>query len=56
MISHLEKGDILKIIKHPNILKYPNQMMFILKIENYIYLVPYVENEKEIFLKTIIPS
>ena len=25
-------------------------------IENYIYLVPYIENENEIFLKTIYPS
>ena len=25
-------------------------------IENYVYLVPYVEKNDEIFLKTIIPS
>jgi len=32
------------------------QKMFIVEINNYAYLVPFVENEKEIFLKTIIPS
>lgn len=30
--------------------------MFILNIEHYAYLVPFVESEKELFLKTIIPS
>jgi len=25
-------------------------------IEDYAYLVPYVENDQEIFLKTVIPS
>ncbi len=30
--------------------------MLVLNIEEYIYLVPYVESENEIFLKTIIPS
>ena len=30
--------------------------MFVIKIDDYVYLVPYVETENEIFLKTIIPS
>jgi len=28
----------------------------VIGISNYAYLVPYVEDEEEIFLKTIIPS
>ena len=56
IISHIEKHGYLDIINHPNISKYPNQKVFILNIENYAYLVPFVESEKEIFLKTIIPS
>ena len=28
----------------------------VVKIEDYAYLVPYVESEEDIFLKTIIPS
>ena len=35
---------------------YPNQKIFVLEIDNYVYLAPFVENEDEIFLKTIIPS
>ena len=43
-------------IVHPNVIDYPNQRIFILKIEDYVYLVPYVESEYEIFLKKTIPS
>ena len=30
--------------------------MFIIKIDDYAYIIPFVENENEIFLKTIYPS
>ncbi|MEA1911142.1 MAG: toxin, partial [Spirochaetota bacterium] len=40
----------------PNKNKYPNQQIFIIKIDSYIYYVPYIESDNEIFLKTIIPS
>jgi hypothetical protein len=49
-------GEIIDDIQHPNINKYENQRLFVVKINRYIYLVPYVETEKEIFLKTIYPS
>jgi len=56
VVSQIKKHGYLDIINHPNIEKYPNQKMFILNIENYAYLVPFVESEEELFLKTIIPS
>ncbi len=56
VIYHIERNEILDIIEHPNPSKYPGQRMFILDIGNYAYLVPFVETETEIFLKTIIPS
>jgi len=56
IIYHIEKNEILDVVNHPNISKYPNQKMFIININRYAYLVPFVENEREIFLKTIIPS
>lgn len=52
----LEKGCLLDVLEHPNKSKYSNQKLFILKIRDYAYIVPFVEAEKEIFLKTIIPS
>jgi len=56
VVSHIERHGYLEIIQHPNVSKYPGQKMFILDIENYAYLVPFVESEKGYFLKTIIPS
>jgi len=58
VILSLENGDLLDDISHPNKNKYPNQDIFIIfiRIKDYVYLVPYVETEDEIFLKTIIPS
>lgn len=47
---------LLDIIEHPNKSKYPNQNIFIVDINSYIYLVPFVEDDELVFLKTIIPS
>ena len=52
----LQSGGLLDDGPHPNSEKYPNQRLFIVQIDNYAYLVPYVETEDEIFLKTVIPS
>jgi hypothetical protein len=41
---------------HPNRAKYGHQKMLVVAIRSYAYLVPYVENEHEIFLKSIMPS
>ena len=56
VIHHIERNEILDVVNHSNSSKYPNQRIFILGIGNYAYLVPFVETESEIFLKTIIPS
>jgi hypothetical protein len=56
VIFHIQRGDILDIVEHPNQAKYQGQRIFIVNINQYAYLVPFVENEREIFLKTIIPS
>ena len=52
----IEAGRVLDVREHPNREKYPNQRIFVLDLGDYVYLVPFVENDKEIFLKTIIPS
>ncbi len=56
VLFYIEKGFLLDVQEHPNPEKYPNQRIFVVQINNYAYLVPFVENEHEIFLKTIIPS
>ncbi|MBU4271975.1 MAG: toxin [Planctomycetes bacterium] len=52
----LERDEALDVVEHPNRRKYPGQKMVIVEIDDYAYLVPYVENDEEIFLKTMIPS
>ena len=52
----IASGDLVDRIKHPNPVKYPNQKVFLVTIENYIYSVPYIEDNEKIFLKTIIPN
>ena len=52
----IASGDLIDRVKHPNPAKYPNQKVFLVKIEDYIYSVPYVEDNERVFLKTIIPN
>ena len=56
VVFHIENGDILDILDNPNKEKYGHQRIFIIDIEGYAYVVPFVESETELFLKTIIPS
>jgi uncharacterized DUF497 family protein len=53
-LVHIEQGKILDIIENKN--PYEHQFVYVLEIEEYIYYVPFVEDEEKIFLKTIIPS
>ena len=56
IIFSLQSGGLLDDSPHPNKVKYPHQRIYTVSIDRYVYLVPYVENDNEIFLKTIIPS
>ncbi|NQV49666.1 MAG: toxin [Candidatus Marinimicrobia bacterium] len=56
MAFQIEVGNILDVIDHPNQDKYPGLRIFVIEFEEYAYFVPFVENDDEVFLKTIIPS
>ncbi|AFZ49528.1 BrnT family toxin [Dactylococcopsis salina] len=56
ILFNIQKGRLLDDIEHPNQVKYPSQRIFVVEVDEYAYLVPYVENDDEIFLKTVIPS
>lgn len=56
ILFYIENGCLVDDLSHPNQSKYPGQRIMAIDIDGYIYLVPYVENQKELFLKTIIPS
>jgi len=56
IIEAIDNGLLVDDIKHPNSNKYQNQRIFTVCINSYIYLVPYVETNTDIFLKTVIPN
>ena len=56
VIVAIKESGLLDIVKHPNWERYPNQFLYIVKIQGYVYMVPFVEETENIFLKTIIPS
>ena len=56
IVFHIEQGHVLDLVQHPNQEKYPGQRMFVVDVGGYAYVVPFVEDEREVFLKTIIPS
>jgi hypothetical protein len=56
VIFHIENGGILDILEHPNQVRYGGQRILVVEVDGYAHLVPFVEDEGEVFLKTIIPS
>ena len=56
IVFHVERGDLLDILEHPNRDRYAGQRIFVVRRDDYVYLVPFVEDEQIVFLKTIIPS
>lgn len=56
VVTIIYEDKIIDIIKHPNQKQYPNQSMYIVRLMGYVCVVPFVKNDNEIFLKTIIPS
>jgi uncharacterized DUF497 family protein len=56
VVFHIMTGDILETVDHPDQARYAGQQIHVIAIEEYVYLVPFVESDDEVFLKTIIPS
>ena len=49
-------GTEVDVFEHHNQSRYPGQNVSVVIVDEYAYLVPYVETETVVFLKTIIPS
>ena len=57
VVSAIEQGGLVDVLEHPNQERYPGQQIYVVDIEEYIHLVPFVtEADGTRFLKTIIPS
>jgi uncharacterized DUF497 family protein len=56
IVYHIERGHVLDILENPSQQRYAGQRVFVVNVQGYAYLVPFVESDAEVFLKTIIPS
>jgi hypothetical protein len=56
VIAAIERGGLLDMLKHRNAARYPRWPILVVALGNYSYLVPFVEETRGYFLKTIIPS
>ena len=56
VVFFIDQGFLLDVLEHPNQKKYKGQKIFVVQMDDYAYLIPFIEDEREIFLKTIIPS
>lgn len=56
VVLAIEADGMLDVVRHPNSGKYPHQLVFIVALDGYVHLVPFVEEPEHYFLKTVIPS
>ena len=57
VVAAIEQGDLLDVLVHPNQNRYPGQFVYVVHINDYAYLIPFVtQDDGTSFLKTIIPS
>ena len=57
IIALINSGRLLSIVRHHNQKKYPDQHMYLIDIDGYVYVVPFIRKDKNnIFLKTIFKS
>lgn len=56
ILSAIGQGGLLMTLEHPNKQRNASQKIWVVGFRDYAYLVPFVESEHDIFLKTIMPS
>jgi hypothetical protein len=56
IVLAIEGDGLLDVLRHHNSGKYSNQRVLVFRVDDYVYLVPFVEDPGRFFLKTIIPS
>lgn len=55
IVIAIENGNLIEVIDNPS-WNFDNQKCYIVNINNYAYLIPFVIEENKVFLKTIFPS
>jgi hypothetical protein len=47
IVFHIERGDLLDVLEHPNPERYGGQRIFVVRREDYVYLVPFVDSSNK---------
>ena len=56
IVLAIDAGGLLDLLRHPNQAKYPKQLVLVVALDGYAYLVPLVDEADSYFLKAVIPS
>ncbi len=57
VVAAIEQGGLMDVLEHPNEDRYPEQRMYIVNLNEYAYVVPFVvQTDGKHFLKTVMPS
>lgn len=56
IVLAIKNKKVLDVYDHPDQMRYPNQKIYVVEANNYVYLVPFIRSKDSVFLKTIIPS
>ena len=56
VVYSIEHGGLLDTIDHPNQERYPGQQIYIVRMRDYVYQVPFDRTESGVFLRTLYPS
>ena len=56
IITLIEAGKLIQVLEHPNKERYPDQLLYEVDVDGYVYVVPVVRQGRSLFLKTIYPS
>ena len=58
IVIAIHEGSVVDVLEHPNKERYPNQRIYLVAHQDYVWAVPFVPDDSkgEIFLKTAYPS
>lgn len=56
IIALIESGNLIQVLEHHDPERYPNQLLYEVDVDGYVYVVPVVKLHQTLFLKTIYPS
>ena len=53
VVLNILSGCVLDVIDNPN---YPGQRKYVIHMRNYVWIVPFIQEDSNVFLKTVYPD